>query len=259
VLLRILLFCLLAIIPDLSIEPTVSERDEDPEQGKRHIQGPQILSREWLIGAKPFDTLCPKSIGRFLSLQPETQRKIRELIYRACKDLAPLLGRDHLTYAELIGLTRQVYGSGLIPWSIPLAMVKKTVPPGVTVSEREPDLSRFENEEKLDVFLASAPEPTPEELERILKFMRDLLPQLRQQFVSAAKALPHSRGGAPTKLPSTDQQKEVIEEIKVLRVPGVKLNDVFKRVAQRHGVSASKIKQIWYRWAKQFHPGADTQ
>jgi hypothetical protein len=193
-----------------------------------------------------------------LSLQSETQRKIRELIYRACKDLAPLLGRDHLTYAELIGLTRQVYESGMISWSIPLAMVKKTLPPGATASDREPDLSRFDTEEKLDVILASAPEPTPQELEKILKFMGDLLPRLRQQLVSAAKVLPHRRGGAPAKLPSTDEQKQVVEEIKALRGPGVKLNDVFKRVAQRHSVSASKIKQIWYRFAKQSSSGTDT-
>lgn len=187
-------------------------------------------------------------------MQPETQRKILELIYRACKDLSRPLGRDHLTYEELMGLARQVYGGGLISWSIPLAMVRKTLPPGASAIEREPDLSRFDTEEKLKVFLASAPEPSPEELERILKSMRDLLPQLRQQFASAAKDLPHSKGGAPKKLPSIDEQKGVVEEIKALRGPGMKLNDVFKRVAQRHGVSASKVKQIWYRWARQSSP-----
>lgn len=192
-------------------------------------------------------------------MRPETQRKIRELIYRACNDLARPLGRDQLTYAELIGLARQVYGSGLISWSIPLAMVRKTLPPGVTASDREPDLSRFDTEEKLDALLASAPEPTPEELERILKVMTDLLPQFRQQLVSAAKVLPHGRGGAPKKLPSLDVQRGVVEEIKALRGPGVKLQDVFKRVAQRHSVGASKIKQIWYRWAKQSSPDTNIE
>lgn len=138
-------------------------------------------------------------------------------------------------------------------------MVRKTLPPGVTAKQREPDLSRFDTEEKLDAFLASAPEPSSEELERALKLIRGLLPQFRQQLVSAAKALPHSPGGAPTKIPSTDEQKRVVEEIKALRVPGVKLNDVFKRVAQRHGVSASKIKQIWYGCAKQNSPGSDVE
>jgi hypothetical protein len=146
----------------------------------------------------------------------------------------------------------------MISWSIPLAMVRKTLPPGATASEREPDLSRFDTEEKLAAFLASAPEPSPDELERILKLMRELLPQLRQQFVSAAKVLPHSRGGAPTKLQSMEVQKGIVEEIKALRGPGVKLQDLFRRVARRHSVSASKIKQIWYRWAKRSSPGTNT-
>ena len=184
-------------------------------------------------------------------MQPETQRKIRESIYRACDELARLLKRDRLTYEELMALTSQIYGRGLISWAVTLSMGKKALPPDLPAPVREPDLSRLDTQEKLEAILASAPEPPPEELERIMKFFRDLLPQFRQQLVSAAKVLPHSPGGAPTKLPSTDEQKEVVEEVKALRSPGVKLNDVFKRVAQRHGVSASKVKQIWYRWANQ--------
>jgi hypothetical protein len=202
-----------------------------------------------LYGQKLLEGFCP--------LQPETQRKIRESIYRVCNELARLLGRDRLTYEELMALTGQIYGSGLISWAVPLSMVKKALPPNLPAVVREPDLSRLDTQEKLEAVLANAPEPTPEELDTIMNVFRDLLPQFRQQLVSAAKNLPHSRGGAPKKLPSLDEQKAVVDEIKALRGPGVKLGDVFRRVAQRHGVSPSKIKQIWLRWAKQSPPGAN--
>ena len=74
-----------------------------------------------------------------------------------------------------------------------------------------------------------------------------LLPRVRELLASKAKEFPHARGGAPKKLSSAEDQEKIRAEIKALREPGVKLMDVFKRVAQRHEVSPSKIKQIWYR------------
>jgi hypothetical protein len=35
-----------------------------------------------------------------------------------------------------------------------------------------------------------------------------------------------------------------------LREPGIKLGDIYARIAKRHGVSPSKIKQIWYKSPK---------
>lgn len=71
------------------------------------------------------------------------------------------------------------------------------------------------------------------------------LPYLRELFITQGKKLPHARGGAPRKLGTPQEQEKIRAEIKDLRGPGTKLTDIYARIAQRHGVSASKIKQIW--------------
>lgn len=45
-------------------------------------------------------------------------------------------------------------------------------------------------------------------------------------------------------------RKKIREEIKRLREPGIKIGDIYARIAERHGVSPSKIKQIWYKSPK---------
>jgi hypothetical protein len=102
-----------------------------------------------------------------------------------------------------------------------------------------------DTEEKLEAVLLSAPEPAPEKLEMGLKALDVALPYLRNLFIASAKKLPHARGGAPRKLGTPEEQKTIREEIKALRGPGTKLSDIYTRIAQRYGVSASKIKQIW--------------
>jgi hypothetical protein len=187
-------------------------------------------------------------------LQPVTQQKITKAIYRVCNDLARPLGRDSLTYAEGIELLRQSYGTGKIPWCIPLGIAYMLFPPHVVTNlpsdvkaiAENFDLSSLDSEAKLEALVLSVPEPSPEGLETALKIINDVLPQLRHLLFTKAKALPHSRGGAPKLLASSAEQEGVREAIKALRGPGIKLDDVFRRVAQRHGVSASKIKQIWY-------------
>jgi hypothetical protein len=64
-------------------------------------------------------------------------------------------------------------------------------------------------------------------------------------LIKHAKELPHARGGAPKKLATRQEQEKIRQEIKDLRGPGTKLTAIYARIAQRHGVSASKIKQIW--------------
>lgn len=182
-------------------------------------------------------------------MKRETQQKIAKAFYRMCDDVAPALDRKSLSYSELIHLVREGFGPGKVPLSF-ARDITASVLPGQITDEDTPDFLP-DTQDKFEAVLLSAPEPSADELEAVLKFIRDAVPALRQWLSEEAKKLPPNRGGAPRKLASAAEQAKVVEEIKALRGPRVKLDVVFKRVAQRHGVSASKIKQIWLRAAAQ--------
>jgi hypothetical protein len=181
----------------------------------------------------------------FLSLQPTTQRRIAGAIYRVCNDLAASLERDSFTYTELGRFVTEHYEN--IPWSFLEGLAGGLLPSSEATDSAVylAVFSSINTEEKLEAFLLSAPEPAPEKLEMYLKLINHSLPYLRHLFITYGKKLPHDRGGAPRKLGTPEEQKKIREEIKALRGPGTTLTDIFARIAQRHGVSASKIKQVW--------------
>ena len=176
---------------------------------------------------------------------PSTQRRIAGAIYRLCNDLAAPLERNSLTYAELCGLISE--HDEKIPWSFVQELARGAFPPDAAGGSGRPDLSPIDTEEKLEALLLRAPEPDPEKLEMYLKVMDGALPYLRDAFITQGKKLPHARGGAPRKLGTPQEQEKIREEIKSLREPGIKLGDIYARIAQRYGVSPSKIKQIWLK------------
>jgi hypothetical protein len=184
----------------------------------------------------------------FCLLVPDTERKIAGAIYRLCNDFARSIGRDSLTYAELVRLNTEHYET--IPWSFVLELAAGLFPSSVVTDSASAkqylDFSLILNtEEKFEALLLSAPEPSSEVLEKTLKAIDGALPHLRDLLIAQAKELPHARGGAPKKLGTAEEQNKIREEIKALRGPGTKLSDIYTRIAQRYGVSASKIKQIW--------------
>jgi hypothetical protein len=96
------------------------------------------------------------------------------------------------------------------------------------------------------VWLLSQPEPTPDELKKILKACRDLLPNIRQHFLQAAKKGPiHKRGGRHKELADPKLKREICEEIKSLREPESKLSEIYGHLALKYKVSATTIKRIW--------------
>jgi hypothetical protein len=179
----------------------------------------------------------------FCLLLPSTQRRITGAIYRLCSGLAPALERDNLTYGEFVRLV--VDFDEKIPWAISGELAADLFPANVVKDSSAPDFSSIDSEEKLEANLLSAPEPSPEALEMALKEIDGALPYLRELLITHGKKLPHDRGGAPRKLGTPQEQEKIREEVKTLRGPGTKLTDIYARIAQRHGVSASKIKQIW--------------
>ena len=121
----------------------------------------------------------------------------------------------------------------------------EVVPPNTPIGAQPVDFALVDSQEKFEALLLNEPEPSPDQLEAFLKSIEKVLPKLRKLAIAKAKQLPHARGGAPRKLGSIEDQRKIIEEIKRLRGPGVKLADIFVRLAQKFGVSPSKIKQIW--------------
>jgi hypothetical protein len=186
-------------------------------------------------------------------LLPSTQQKIVKAVYRLWNDVGRALGRETLTHSEGIQIFNQYFGEGgiPIPWLLQTIATDLLPPhaPDATANFRE-QLALVDTEEKLEEFLLNRPEPSSEQLDEALKWINNLLPGLRKLLQSRTKAIPHSRGGAPKKLSSTQDQETIREEIKGLRGPGTKLTDIYSQIARRHGVSASKIKQIWLRSPK---------
>jgi len=78
-----------------------------------------------------------------------------------------------------------------------------------------------------------------------LKAINGALPFLRDLFITTGKKLPHARGGAPRKIGTFPGAEKYQRRNHSSASPGTKLTDIYTRLAQRYGVSPSKIKQIW--------------
>lgn len=107
--------------------------------------------------------------------------------------------------------------------------------------------SRFDPEEFAKA-LRPQPEPTPEKVQQMVTLMRDLLPNFKQQLLSKAKKMPrYKHGGRPEEFDTPEKRQKVREEIKKLREPGVKLQQIYQLLAKRHSVSPTTIKRIWHK------------
>lgn len=180
---------------------------------------------------------------------PNTQRRITAAVYKVWADLAPLLGRESLTHSEGIRL----FGQSGLPVSLILqSAVWKAVSPEVVVTPKfvQQQLTSIGTEEKFEAFLLQLPEPTYETLQKVLTFIKAIVPGVRERLTENAKQLPHDPGGRPKKITSTEERQKVREEVIKLREPGKKLNDIFSVVARRHNVSPSKIKKVWYGYSE---------
>ena len=90
------------------------------------------------------------------------------------------------------------------------------------------------------------PDPSPDDVIRIVKLFRGLPRQVIRTYRSASDTGPRSRaGGAKPKIKDDEIREQVCVEIRKLRGPNVKLKDLYKRIGKRHGVSPYTIKRIW--------------
>jgi hypothetical protein len=95
-------------------------------------------------------------------------------------------------------------------------------------------------------FLRSQPDPSPEQVNFLLGLMKDALPNLKSMLLPKINKMPrYKHGGRRKLLKDENQRHEIREEIKKLRNSSVKLEDLFKRLGERYGVSPTTIKRIW--------------
>jgi hypothetical protein len=148
----------------------------------------------------------------------------------------------------LVEVALQLFAPNRIPVSFLLnTFAADILPPSAQelVPQLNEQLCLIETEEKFEAMLAKEPEPDPAIVDQIIKLVDGSLAKVRDHFVGKAELLPANRGGREKKLATAEERSQVIEEVKSLRGPGVKLVDIFIRIGMRREVSASKIKQIW--------------
>lgn len=163
-------------------------------------------------------------------LQPETKRKILEAwskefkaaglptVEEARKEMETLLRKPEHYEPHEFAMSGFVSGSS---WT-PLAVIDRAI--------------------------SEWPEPTPEELEDILKRIDGFRFEIKPIFDEAAKKLSKSLlrrlGGRPLVI-ELDEHPKICNEVLALYKMRVPLGIAFKRIAKRHNVSAKSIQRIW--------------
>ena len=182
-------------------------------------------------------------------MKEETRQQISRAVKQMREDLSNWLLKLGIPEAELMTVFPSVISENGLASKL---LIQKSVEMVPFSSEFPPQPRQFElalafiKSEEFEAWLLTAPEPTPEELEKILTVCRESLPNLRQNLLGTAKMGPRYRhGGRPKELPDPEQRRKVRDEIKSLRGPGTKLKDLFGRLAQKYQVSETTIKRIW--------------
>jgi hypothetical protein len=94
-------------------------------------------------------------------------------------------------------------------------------------------------------WLLSQPEPTPEALEKWLKLLKSVAPNLRERYLQIGRLGPrHRRGGRPVELADPVLRGKIRNEIKMLRDPGMTFDKIYERLAAKYNVSPTTIKRI---------------
>jgi transposase len=91
------------------------------------------------------------------------------------------------------------------------------------------------------------PEPTREDLSRLMVGFRNSAFNLRKALLERAKALPAERGGRP-KLLNKNQEAELNARISGLLAQGVEKTDAIRSAAAKYDVSVWTAKRAWQRF-----------
>jgi hypothetical protein len=183
-------------------------------------------------------------------LTEETHQKILKALDQMLADLSNWLRELGVSESDLMAVFAQlIQEDGIISKLIvqkSVEMVPFSNEMSLQPKQFVPTLRAVKSGEFATQLLAQ-PEPTAEELGKILTILRDSLPNFRQSLLQSGKMGPrYRRGGRSKELPDPEQRRMIRDEIKNLRGPGIKLKDLFGRLASRHQTSPTTIKRIWY-------------
>lgn len=180
-------------------------------------------------------------------MHPNFKNAVLKAINRTWNDLAPSFGRQHLSHSEGTALLMEYFGPGKIPLTPLVGGTVEALLPGVVVPSDElllETLRRIDTDEKLGAILEFAPDVSEEQCEYLVTLIRSLLPGFRALLEGRVANLPRAVGGRP-KVISPNQYARIRLEIQQLRGPGVKLSDIYKRLALKYNASPASIKRIW--------------
>lgn len=94
--------------------------------------------------------------------------------------------------------------------------------------------------------LSEAPELSPDEVEELVKGIKQMFGLLRKQTKEfTKKEIPHPPGGRPTVLGTPQRQALRIQQVLSLIGKKVKTKAALERVAQREHISLSSMQRIW--------------
>ena len=179
----------------------------------------------------------------------ETQQKILKAVNQMQADLSAWLDNLGQSEADAAARYEAIIRENGLASQLLLGAALKHIPysDGVQIQpELRQHALRWIRSEQFPNWLLSEPEPTDEELNKLLAICKNSLPNLRKSFLRHGKLGPRCRGGGrPKELPDPDERRKIRETIKSLREPGVKLADLFQRMAAKYGVSVTTIKRIW--------------
>jgi hypothetical protein len=98
---------------------------------------------------------------------------------------------------------------------------------------------------ELTTSLMGLPEPSPEELKRLLSTFKVALPKVRERFEGAARLGPPPRmGGNRHKILDPEERNKIRKIIESRKGPGVKMKDLDQSLADIYGVKPITIKRI---------------
>ena len=178
-----------------------------------------------------------------------TQQKILKALNQMLGDLSSWLSGLGLSEAEIAPLYSAIIAENGLASKLIVESSLKMVPFSDEFAIKPDQLQQalaFVRSDEFAAWLLGQPEPTDEDLNKMLIASKRSLPNLRQRLGGTAKLGPRYRAGGRSKeLPEAEVRNKIREDIKRLREPGVTLKELFIRLARQHQVSPTTIKRIW--------------
>jgi hypothetical protein len=188
-------------------------------------------------------------------MNPKTQQKILKVIAQLFTELDYWLDKLGLSKPQIVQIYASVLNENGMMAQFVADLTANVLPVSAKFAitpERIIDELRRAESGEFAAWLLLQQEPPSEELNELLKGMKDVLANLRQHFSQAAKGGPRRRRGRRRNLDDPALREQIRAEINKLRKPGVKLADIYARLALKYSkafkrkIGPATIKRVRY-------------